>query len=81
VCVLRSYPYAMAPAKHMPRAADLPLPLAAVNATVDRSFFSLTASKKVNTARACREEGSCGSVYKERQRQTEKKKQKHMERV
>jgi hypothetical protein len=40
------------PAIARPRAADLPRPLLAVSASVDRSVFSLAASRKVTTARA-----------------------------
>ena len=46
------YPYETAPARHRPIAADFPLPLAAVRATVDRSVFSEIASKKDRTALA-----------------------------
>jgi hypothetical protein len=42
----------LTPAKHMPMAADFPLPLAAVRATVYRRVFSDTASKNDNTALA-----------------------------
>lgn len=40
------------PARHSPMAADLPLPLAAVRATVDFRVFSEIASKKDRTALA-----------------------------
>lgn len=40
----------MAAAIEIPSAADFPLPLPAVSATVDRRVFSLIASMKVSTA-------------------------------
>lgn len=40
------------PARHNPIAADFPLPLAAVSATVDFKVFSEIASKKDRTALA-----------------------------
>jgi hypothetical protein len=40
------------PARHSPIAADFPLPLAAVSATVDFRVFSEIASKKDRTALA-----------------------------
>jgi len=42
--------YAIAAAIEIPSAADFPLPLPAVRATVDRSVFSLMASINVRTA-------------------------------
>ena len=47
---LSSYPYEIAPARHSPIAADLPLPLPAVSDTVERSVCSEMASRKDNTA-------------------------------
>ena len=47
-----AYPIPMAPATAMPIAADLPRPRAAVSATVERSVFSLAASRNVTTALA-----------------------------
>ena len=47
---LSSYPYEIAPARHSPIAADLPLPLPAVSETVERSVCSEMASRKDNTA-------------------------------
>jgi hypothetical protein len=44
--------YAIAAAIEIPRAADFPLPLPAVRATVDRNVFSLIASINVRTALA-----------------------------
>lgn len=45
-----AYPRAIAPAMATPRAADFPLPRAAVSATVLRNVFSEIASRKVITA-------------------------------
>lgn len=44
------YPWAIAPAIAKPNDADLPLPLAAVNATVDLNVFSAIASMNKSNA-------------------------------